>query len=341
MSRRLFFLVVPVILIIVASVIAWQQYQSFLKAPINISAPYVLTVKKGSGYNRVVADLNAKHLIDKPLFMKLYGRQTQKAAKIRAGEYLLEVGTTPETLVDKLVRGKSIQYSFTIIEGSSFKELRKQLAQDDVLVQKLPDYDEKVLQGLFDTQHASLEGLFLAETYNFERGATDIDILMRAYKLLKEKLDTAWAVRQKGLPYKSSYEALTMASIIEKETARPAERPEIAGVFIRRLRKGMRLQTDPTVIYGMGDRYKGNIRRADLSRPTPYNTYVIPGLPPTPIAQVGNDAIVAALNPTEGTSLYFVAKGDGSHQFSSTLRDHNNAVRRFQLKRRKDYRSSP
>ncbi|MGB0733226.1 MAG: endolytic transglycosylase MltG, partial [Pontibacterium sp.] len=170
---------------------------------------------------------------------------------------------------------------------------------------------------------------------------SELDILKRARQSLNKVLQDAWVARDESLPYDTPYEALIMASIIEKETGRAAERPVIAGVFVRRLNKKMRLQTDPTVIYGMGERYKGNITRKDLRRPTPYNTYTIPALPPTPIATVGKEAITAALNPAEGNALYFVAKGDGSHQFSATLAEHNKAVREYQLKRRKDYRSSP
>ena len=341
MSRRLVLVSLPVVLAAGAAAVGWQQYQGFLDTPVNVAEPYVLTVKKGSSYNAVVSDLVAQGLIDKPLFMKLYGRQSGLSARIRAGEYSIDPGTTPAGLIDILVSGKSIQHSFTVIEGSTVKELLAQLKQDQVLVQTLADKAPGDIQAVLDVKKPSLEGLFLAETYNYERGTTDLEILQRAQRLLNKKLSAAWAERQKSLPYKTSYEALIMASIVEKETARANERPEIAGVFVRRLNKGMRLQTDPTVIYGMGDKYKGNIRRADLRRPTPYNTYVINGLPPTPIALVGAEAIQAALNPNAGKSLYFVAKGDGSHQFSQTLREHNNAVRRYQLQRRKDYRSTP
>lgn len=341
MSRRLVFVFLPVLLAAGAAAVGWQQYQRFLDAPVNVTVPYILTIDKGSSYNAVVADLVELGLIDQPLFMKLYGRQSGLAARIRAGEYKVGPGTTPKRLVDILVSGKSIQYSFTIIEGSTAKELLVQLERDQVLVQTLTDKSTDEIKSALSVDKPTLEGLFLAETYNFERGTTDLEILQRAQRLLNKKLNVAWAARQKSLPYKTAYEALIMASIVEKETARANERPEIAGVFVRRLNKGMRLQTDPTVIYGMGDKYKGNIRRSDLKRPTPYNTYVINGLPPTPIALVGAEAIRAAVTPKTGKSLYFVAKGDGSHQFSSTLREHNNAVRRYQLQRRKDYRSTP
>ncbi|KXK71685.1 aminodeoxychorismate lyase, partial [Pseudomonas monteilii] len=185
------------------------------------------------------------------------------------------------------------------------------------------------------------EGRFFPDTYRFVRGMTDVELLQQAYMRLDEVLAKEWAERTTDLPYRDPYQALIMASLVEKETGIPQERGQIAGVFVRRLRLGMMLQTDPTVIYGMGERYNGKITRADLREPTPYNTYTITGLPPTPIAMVGREAIHAALNPSDGTSLYFVARGDGSHVFSDDLDDHNSAVREFQLKRRADYRSSP
>ena len=185
------------------------------------------------------------------------------------------------------------------------------------------------------------EGRFFPDTYRFVRGMTDVELLQQAYMRLDEVLAKEWAERSTDLPYRDPYQALIMASLVEKETGIPQERGQIAGVFVRRMRLGMMLQTDPTVIYGMGERYNGKITRADLREPTPYNTYTMTGLPPTPIAMVGREAIHAALNPSNGTSLYFVARGDGSHVFSDDLDDHNSAVREFQLKRRSDYRSSP
>ncbi|KJS28084.1 MAG: aminodeoxychorismate lyase, partial [Pseudomonas sp. BRH_c35] len=208
---------------------------------------------------------------------------------------------------------------------------------------------EQTLDGLTDAEIMSRigasgqhpEGRFFPDTYRFTRGTSDADLLRRAYARLEQVLEEEWQQRAEGLPYKDAYQALIMASIIEKETGVPGERGEIAGVFVRRLARGMLLQTDPTVIYGMGEKYKGRITRTDLRTPTPYNTYTNAGLPPTPIAMVGREAIHAALHPADGTSLYFVARGDGSHVFSDTLNQHNRAVREYQLKRRADYRSSP
>ena len=185
------------------------------------------------------------------------------------------------------------------------------------------------------------EGRFFPDTYKYVRGMSDVELLQQAYARLEEVLASEWSERAASAPYSEPYQALIMASLVEKETGVPQERGEIAGVFVRRLKTGMLLQTDPTVIYGMGERYNGKLTRADLREPTAYNTYVIAGMPPTPIAMVGREAIHAALNPVPGSSLYFVARGDGSHVFSDDLDAHNNAVREYQLKRRADYRSSP
>jgi UPF0755 protein len=261
--------------------------------------------------------------------------------QVKAGEYLLSAGITPVELMEVITSGRSINYSFTIVEGSTFKQLIESISKAEFLNNDLEGLSEKELLAILDLKFEHPEGVFLAETYSYERNTKTSELLKRAHALLQKTLTAEWEKKKAGLPYKNPYESLIMASIVEKETARADERPVIAGVFTRRLDKGMRLQTDPTVIYGMGDKYKGNIRRSDLLRPTPYNTYTIPALPPTPIAMVGREAIHAALNPQEGKALFFVAKGDGSHYFSETLREHNKAVHQYQINRRKDYRSSP
>ncbi len=335
------FVLLPLLLASAALALFWHEYNRYIHAPLPLLKEQVLNVAKGTGFNRLLRQLEVEQLIDRPLYLKLYGRHSGKAAAIKAGEYLIQPGTTPLQLIDQLVAGKSISYSFTVVEGTAFRDLLRDLAADPVLRHDAEGLSEDALLQRLGLEYESGEGLFLAETYSFQRGATDLDILHRAHELLRKTLDEAWQQRPAQLPYRSPYEALIMASIVEKETARADERPLIAGVFVRRLDQGMRLQTDPTVIYGLGDAYDGNLRRADLRRPTPYNTYVIPGLPPTPIALVGPEAIRAALNPEDGKALYFVARGDGSHQFSATLSEHNAAVRKYQLQRRKDYRSSP
>jgi UPF0755 protein len=248
---------------------------------------------------------------------------------------------TVEGLIGLWKRGEMVQYSLTLVEGWNFHQVRAALAREEKI--------DQTLSGLSDSQvmdklgHPGIfpEGRFFPDTYRFVRGMTDVDLLKLAYDRLDDVLAKEWAQRAEDLPYSGPYEALIMASLVEKETGVPQERGQIAGVFVRRMAIGMLLQTDPTVIYGLGDRYSGRLTRAHLKEATPYNTYVIAGLPPTPIAMVGREAIHAALNPVAGTSLYFVARGDGSHVFSDDLDAHNNAVREFQLKRRADYRSSP
>lgn len=330
------------LLVAVAVVVGgWKSLQSYLDTPLNIDQPEIVLVEPGSSFRKVGNELANRGLLEKPDWLAFFIRIQKVGHMLKAGEYQLEPGVTPRSLVVQLIEGKSVAYNFTIIEGSTFKELRASLKDNQQIKQTLADYSDSQIMNLLGLKDKHPEGMFLADTYQFQRGMSDLDLLRRANQLLKDELEKAWQNKAEKLPYKSSYEALIMASIVEKETGLSSERPEIAGVFVRRMYKGMRLQTDPTVIYGMGDNYKGNIRRKDLRQPTPYNTYTIDGLPPTPIAQVGREAIHAALHPNDGKALYFVAKGDGSHQFSATLQQHNAAVRKYQLKRRSDYKSSP
>lgn len=244
-------------------------------------------------------------------------------------------------LLEKWRTGDTIQHRITLVEGWNFARLRQALAQNEVLEHLTGDWSGEKLMEELGYKGVHPEGRFYPDTYQFTRGQSDLDILRQASQRLHDVLAEEWQQRADNLPYDTPEQALVMASIIEKETGMASERAAISGVFVRRLNRNMLLQTDPTVIYGMGDNYKGRITRADLQRPTPYNTYTNAGLPPTPIAMVGRAAIHAALHPAEGDALYFVAKGDGSHQFSRTLQEHNRAVREYQLKRRADYRSSP
>ncbi|OUS35370.1 BCR, YceG family protein ['Osedax' symbiont bacterium Rs2_46_30_T18] len=321
----------------------WQDVHRVILQPVYTQGPNkTFIVKRGVGFNRLTAMLKEAQLIDNDVYFKLYAKYYKFGRKIKAGEYSIAAGTHPLGLLQKLSSGAVVQHNVVFIEGSSAKELRAALLKyKDLLQLKSTQMSEAELLKAIGASESKLEGLLLAETYRVERGSTDIALLKRAYKSMQKLLQQQWQQRDKKLPYKTPYEALIMASIVEKETGASAERPVIAGVFINRMNIGMRLQTDPTVIYGMGDRYKGNITRADLKRPSAYNTYVINGLPPSPIATVGPEAIRAALNPEKTKYLYFVAKGNGSHQFSKSLRDHNNAVRRYQLQRKKGYRSAP
>ena len=330
------------LLVALAAYSGWQLLQRYLDAPLALEAPETFLVEQGSSFRGVANELTARGLLDKPDWWAFYIRMQNAGHLLKAGEYQLEPGVTPRLLVQQLIEGKSITYNFTIIEGSTFSQLRASLAETERLTQRAATMsDAQIMQALgLDGLHP--EGQFLADTYQFQRGMSDLDLLRRANSLLQSTLDQAWLQKDSKLPYKTAYEALIMASIVEKETALSSERPIIAGVFVSRLNKGMRLQTDPTVIYGMGAAYKGNIRKADLLRATPYNTYTISGLPPTPIAMVGREAIQAALHPEGERWLFFVAKGDGSHQFSETLSQHNQAVKEFQQRRRRaDYRSTP
>ena len=232
-----------------------------------------------------------------------------------------------------LVSGRSVSYSLTLLEGWNIRQVRAAVAGHEALRQTLEGVDNLDLMERLGHPGKHPEGRFFPDTYQFRRGTTDVEFLLRAMRKMDEELAQAWQARAENIPLQSAEEALILASIIEKETGLASERPQIAGVFSRRLQKGMKLQTDPTVIYGMGEDFDGNIRRKDLREDTPYNTYVHTGLPPTPICMPGREALRAAVDPAPGNSLFFVSRGDGSHVFSATLKEHNAAVRQYQLKK--------
>nr|WP_306421969.1 endolytic transglycosylase MltG [Marinobacterium sedimentorum] len=341
MKKSINLMAVGAFLVLLLSAIAWQRINAYVDSPLPVDEPRTVLIERGQGFNQIVAELEAENLVQRPIFLRIYARLHGLAHQVKAGEYELEPGLTLRALLQKMIDGDTLRHFFTVVEGTTFAQLREQLEANTVLLQTLSELDDSEVMAQLGEPEKHPEGMFLAETYQYLRGMTDLDLLRRARASLDDALAQAWEKRESELPYDSAYEALTMASIIEKETAVPQERPRISGVFVRRLQQGMRLQTDPTVIYGMGAEYKGNLRRSDLLKKTPYNTYVIEGLPPTPIAMVGKDAIEAALNPETGPWLFFVAKGDGSHHFSAHLSEHNSAVRRYQLQRREDYRSTP
>lgn len=318
----------------------WQQRVA-LQQPLKLDEARLLDVPAGSTPVGLINRLERDGLLDGGLWLRLHWRLNRAGQTLHGGEYRLERGMTVNQLFDAWVSGKVVQYSLTLVEGWNIRQLRAALGAQNKLEQTLAGVDDAELMRRVGEPGVHPEGRFFPDTYRFVRGMRDIDLLIQANRRLRQVLAEEWAARTTGLPYRNEYEALTMASIIEKETGVPAERGQIAGVFVRRLEKRMRLQTDPTVIYGMGERYAGRIRRSDLLETTPYNTYRISGLPPTPIAMVGREAIHAALQPEPGKTLYFVARGDGSHVFSTTLEEHLRAVRQYQLKRRADYRSSP
>jgi len=326
---------------ILGTTFSYTSYRS-LTSPVKLPSSHIdFEIPNGSSFRSVSKQLYARGLLDSPLPLRLYARFSGKSAQVKAGEYRLETGLTPLEYLAQFIDGRSIQHAFTIVEGWSVNELLAALAQESKLKHTLDLSSKTQLHRVLGLKEASAEGLFFADTYYFSRSDSDLSILKRAYARMHEVLDKEWEKRAEGLPYKNQYEALIMASIVEKETGLAEERGEIAGVFVRRLKKKMRLQTDPTVIYGLGESYNGNLTRKNLKTKTSYNTYVIFGLPPTPIAMTGREAIHASVHPKDGDSLYFVARGDGSHHFSSSLKAHNKAVREYQWKRRSDYRSAP
>lgn len=308
------------------------RYQQFTRQPLAVPTDgYHLLVPPGTSLRAVARRLGEAGVLAQPYLLRIMARLDGSAAQIKAGEYQLPPGTTPRRLLQMLVNGEVVQHSLTIVEGWTFQQLLQAVRSHPMLTQTLTDPDPQAVMAALAEPDTHPEGWFYPDTYRFPRGTSDVEFLRRAYRVMQQKLAAEWENRAEGLPLKSPYEALILASLIERETAVAAERTRIAGVFVRRLRKGMRLQTDPTVIYGMGDAYDGRIRWRDLRTDTPYNTYTRHGLPPTPIAMPSGASINAALNPADGKELYFVSRGDGSHHFSATLEEHNAAVRCYQL----------
>lgn len=311
---------------------AWMVY--YARAPLNISpSAQDVTIKPNSGLKSIAQQLVDQHVIKSKWPFIILAKALNKETYLQAGEYTLNKNVNPYQLILSLNHGKATQGGVTFIEGKTFKQMKQRLARNKAIKTTIDGLSEKEIMALVGGGEKRAEGLFFPDTFYFDRETEDVVILKRSYAMMQSKLQTAWENRAAGLPYKNSYEALIMASIVEKETGKASERKTIAGVFINRLRIGMRLQTDPTVIYGMGDAYNGNIRRKDLQTDTPYNTYTRAGLPPTPIAMPGMAAIEAALHPEKTKALYFVGKGDGSHAFSSSLAEHNRAVVKYQLKK--------
>lgn len=314
-----------------AGLAAWMAWFGFRPLPLP-STPYEFTIAPGTSLKKLAVQLEDAGVLQDELRFRLLGRLMGYAGKVQAGTYSLDKPVTPLELLDKIVRGEVIRGVVLLVEGWNIREVRQELARNPQLEHRLVDMTDADLLAAIGAEESHAEGLFFPDTYYFSPHSPDIEVLRRAYQLQREKLLAAWESRAPGLPYKTPYEALIMASIIEKETGAAEERPQIAAVFVNRLNRGMRLQTDPTVIYGLGTRFDGNLRKADLLRDTPYNTYTRAGLPPTPIAMPGEEAIRAALNPADSKALYFVARGDGTHVFSDTLEEHNRAVNRFQRK---------
>lgn len=321
-------------LVAVAAFFAWRDYQRFASTPLPIgNEEIVFEVKRGDSLRSIVRRLAKMGLTEdwrQPWWQAL-AIETDVIRRLQAGEYALGHGLTPRRLLAKFARGRVIQHQFTLIDGWTFTQVRRALAEVEGVTHTLADHSDEMIMTALGAEGQHPEGWFLPETYAFTRGVTDLSLLERAHLAMKAELDAAWSRRDEKTVVETPYQALILASIIEKETGKAGERPEIAGVFSRRLQLGMRLQTDPTVIYGLGSAFDGNLRRRDLQADTPYNTYTRGGLPPTPIAMPGRASIAAAVAPADGRTLYFVSRGDGSHQFSENYRDHVNAVRRYQL----------
>ena len=335
---------VPLVLLLAALVAlavaagAWIGCLRFAATPIaGPAAEASVLIRRGDGLRAVVGRLREAGVHQgRDYQWLLLARLTGAAGHIKAGEYALGPGLSPRTLLQHMRDGRTIQHRFTLVDGWNIRQLRAALAQAEPLRHTAAGLDDAALMEAIGHPGQHPEGRFLPETYLYQRGDSDLDVLRRAHAAMDKALAEAWATRDPALPLKTPDEALALASIVEKETGAADERAKIAGVFVRRLRKGMLLQTDPTVIYGMGAAYDGNIRKRDLLADTPYNTYTRTGLPPTPIAMPGRPALQAATHPAPGDALYFVAVGDGSgrHVFSSSLDAHNAAVAAYLRNRR-------
>ena len=328
-----------VLAIAVFGLTAWKV-QNFMSTPVVVPDEGLsFTIPYGSSFSAVARELVERGVIDDDRWYRFYARWSGDAAAIHAGSYLIEAGSTPRSLLKKFTAGDVRLFSFTIVEGWNHRDLLRALHAHDAIQASMTDEDWSGLLAELGATVLHPEGLFLPETYRFPKGTTDREVLTQAYGMMQQVLEEEWRARAEDTPVKTAYEALVLASIVEKETALADERARIAGVFARRLEKRMRLQTDPTVIYGIGPQFNGNLTRKDLRTDTPYNTYTRFGLPPTPIAMPGRAAIHAALNPAEGDELYFVATGlgDGSHRFSKTKDEHDAAVAEY-LKRLRERR---
>jgi UPF0755 protein len=320
------------LLLILVAGAAWLFH--YARTPVEVPpSARMFSVEQGASFRSIARGLAEEGILGESYTFVLLGRLLGKTGSVRAGVYQLPERIAPLVLIEKFERGEVSQSEIVFIEGWTFSQMRSALnANPGVRHDTAGLIDADVLRRLKVPERYA-EGLFFPDTYHFNTGASDLQVLTRAYETMQTRLRNAWAQRGAGLPYDTPYEALIMASIVEKETGRPEDRTLIAAVFVNRLKRGMRLQTDPTVIYGLGARFDGNLRKRDLEADSPYNTYTRAGLPPSPIAMPGQASIDAALNPAPSAALYFVARGDGTSEFSRTLEEHNRAVQKFQLKR--------
>src|SRR5690348_5502396 len=328
-----FVLLLIVLAAIAAAVWFWSDYSRFRDAPLAVrSNEQTVEVARGESFRDIVHDLRAADLSHAPpLYWRVLAEQLGVAGSLHAGEYALPRGISARTLLENMAQGKVLQRRITLVEGWTFQQVRAALAAAPKLDHAAAQLSDAEVMTKLGAGGQNPEGEFMPDTYDYVRGMSDLDVLKRAHEAMQNYLDAQWSRRDPSIPLQTPYQALTLASIVEKETAQPGERPEIAGVFERRLKIGMKLETDPTVIYGLGTSYDGKIHTRDLQADTPYNTYTRPGLPPTPIALPGRAALDAVLHPAPGDALYFVSRGDGTHQFSATLAEHNRAVQKYQL----------
>lgn len=316
---------------VIVSVAAAASFTWWAKQPITTGEPVIdFKVAPGSNVGAAAQQIAAAGVPVDPFLFALLVRVSGKSSRIKAGSYELKPDTTPRRLLTQLVRGEFAQEAVTIIEGWTFRQMRQALAGAQNLRHDTAELSDKELMAKIAPEFKSPEGLFFPDTYLFAKGASDLTIFRQAHQAMMNRLNAAWEKRDPSLPYANPYQALVMASIIEKETGQKSERGMIAGVFVNRLKAGMLLQTDPTVIYGMGEKYDGKIHKKDLESDSPYNTYLRAGLPPTPIALPGVQSLNAALAPARTDALYFVSRGDGTSQFSGNLSDHNRAVNQYQ-----------
>lgn len=315
-----------------AGFVAWLVWYASQPVPL-AGSPLEFSIPPGMGLKASAQKMEDAGIACSPWRFTLLGRLLGRAGAIKAGNYEVTAGITTWRLLEKLTRGDVSQREITFVEGRTFRQMREALdAHPDVSHDTLGLSDQEVLR-LIGAAEAQAEGLFFPDTYLFAKASSDLDVLRRAYHAMQRRLSDEWAARAPNLPYRTPYQALILASIVEKETGRGSDRPEVAAVFVNRLRRGMLLQTDPTVIYGLGDRFDGNLRKKDLLADTPYNTYTRAGLPPTPIAMPGQASLRAVLQPPASDNHYFVARGDGSSAFSRTLEEHNRAVARYQKRK--------
>lgn len=334
-SRKIYPAIIAIVVLTLAGALYYSsKIYTVMTTELAISETDTIVFTRGSTIRTLAQQLIEKKLLDEKRYLQVWGKLKRQETKLQAGEYLIKPGSTLANLLDDMVDGKVIQHEISLIEGNTFRQALTNIQNNSVITIETKGLsDEEIMTQLgYADKHP--EGRFYPDTYYVSRGVTDLELLRRAYQSMTEILEEEWITRDKNLPFKTPYEALIMASIVEKESAVAEERPLIAGLFVNRLRKKMRLQTDPTVIYGI-ENYDGNIRFRDLRKDTPYNTYTRSGLPPTPIALPGREAIHATLHPDKTKYLYFVAYGDGSgrHVFSTNLKDHEKAVDKYQRKR--------